>query len=120
MTVRYEKGAKDTRPWGTWEVVDAGETYVVKRIVVDAGQKLSLQSHDHRNEHWVVARGTAEITLGEKVFAAPADTAVFIPVKTKHRVRNPGTEPLVFIEVQTGETLDENDITRYEDDYGRV
>ena len=91
-----------------------------QKIVVNAGQKLSLQKHDFRNEHWIIAQGTAEVTLGEKVFEAKTDTAIYIPVGTKHRVRNPETKPLVFIEVQTGETLDENDITRYEDDYGRV
>ena len=120
MAVKYERGAHDTRPWGTWEVLDTGDRHTVKRIVVVPNVKLSLQSHDHRDEHWIIVDGTAEVTVGDKVFTATANTPVFIPAKTKHRIRNSGETPMIFIEVQTGDELDENDIVRYEDVYGRV
>ncbi len=120
MAVKYERGAHDTRPWGTWEVLDTGDRHTVKRIVVIPNGKLSLQSHDHRDEHWIIVDGTAEVTVGDKVFTATANTPVFIPAKTKHRIRNSGETPMIFIEVQTGDELDENDIVRYEDVYGRV
>ncbi len=120
MVVKYEKGASDTRPWGTWEILDTGDRHTVKRIVVTPKQKLSLQSHEHRDEHWIITEGTAEVTNGDKIIRAPANTAIFIPAKTKHRIENIGDTNLVFIEVQTGDLLDEADITRYEDVYGRV
>lgn len=120
MTVTYKIGEKDTRPWGDWEVIDVGPTYIVKRIRVLPDKKLSLQLHHHRDEHWIIAQGTAQVTLGEKVFDAPANTPVFIPVGEKHRIANLTQEPVVFIEVQTGDTLDETDIVRLEDSYGRV
>ena len=120
MVVKYEKGASDVRPWGTWEILATGDHYTVKRIVVHPKQKLSLQSHEFRDEHWIIAEGTAEVTNGDKVITAPANTAIFIPAKAKHRIENIGSNDLIFIEVQTGETLDEEDIVRYEDVYGRV
>ena len=120
MTVTYKIGEKDTRPWGDWEVIDVGPTYIVKRIRVLPDKKLSLQLHHHRDEHWIIAQGTAQVTLGEKVFDVPANTPVFIPVGEKHRIANLTQEPVVFIEVQTGDTLDETDIVRLEDSYGRV
>ena len=120
MSVNYKVGDHDTRPWGTWEVVAVGPTYIVKKIVVMPGQKLSLQLHHHRDEHWIIAEGTAEITLGDRVFVAPTNTPIFIQVGQKHRVANTTDKPVVFIEVQTGDTLDENDIVRLEDSYGRV
>ncbi|MBO4520828.1 MAG: phosphomannose isomerase type II C-terminal cupin domain [Alphaproteobacteria bacterium] len=120
MVVKYEKGASDTRPWGTWEILDTGEYHTVKRIVVRPGQKLSLQSHNHRDEHWIITQGTAEVTNGDKIVRAEANTPVFIPAKTKHRIENIGKTDVIFIEVQTGDLLDENDIIRYEDIYGRV
>ena len=120
MVVKYEKGASDTRPWGTWEILDTGDHHTVKRIVVLPGQKLSLQSHNHRDEHWIITEGTAKVTNGDKIITAEPNTPVFIPAKAKHRIENTGTENVVFIEVQTGDLLDENDIIRYEDVYGRV
>lgn len=120
MSILYKAGDKDTRPWGTWEVVAVGSEYIVKRIVVMPGQQLSLQLHHHRDEHWIIVEGTAEITLDNKVFNAPQNTPIFIGVGQKHRIANRTTTPVIFIEVQTGKTLDENDIVRLEDNYGRV
>ncbi len=120
MVVKYQKGASDKRPWGTWEILDTGENYTVKRIVVKPKQKLSLQSHNFRDEHWIVTQGTASVTLGEKTITASQNTPLFIPAKVKHRIENIAEKDLIFIEVQTGDTLDEEDIIRYEDVYGRV
>ena len=120
MVVKYEKGASDVRPWGTWEILDTGDRHTVKRIVVRPGQKLSLQSQEHPDEHWINTEGTAKDTNADKIIKAEANTPVFIPAKTKHRIENTGTTDVVFIEVQTGDLLDENDIVRYEDVYGRV
>ena len=120
MKNNYKKGDHDTRPWGTWEVLDAGEGFCVKRICVTPGNILSLQSHNFRNEHWIIVVGNAMVTLGDEKFSKKAGENVFIPVKVKHRIQNDSQEMLEFIEVQTGENLDENDIIRYEDSYGRV
>lgn len=120
MVVKYEKGASDVRPWGTWEILDTGDRHTVKRIVVRPGQKLSLQSHEYRDEHWIITEGTAKVTNGDKVITAGPNTPIFIPAKAKHRIENVGSEDVIFIEVQTGDTLDEEDIIRYEDVYGRT
>lgn len=120
MSILYKTGDKDTRPWGTWEVLDVGANYIVKKICVWPGKILSLQMHHHRAEHWIIADGTAEVTLGDKVFTAVSDTAVYIEKEQKHRIANKTDVPMTFIEVQTGETLDESDIVRFEDSYGRV
>ena len=120
MANNYKRGDKDTRPWGTWEVLDSGEGFCVKRIMVTPGNILSLQSHNYRTEHWTVVKGEALVTLGEDKLPKKADESVYIPVGTKHRIQNDGTENMEFIEIQTGTTLDENDIIRYEDTYGRV
>lgn len=119
MANNYKKGDHDTRPWGTWEVLDAGSTFCVKRITVTPGNILSLQSHNHRAEHWTIVEGEAVVTLDDKKIICKADDAVYIPVKTKHRIQNDSGRDMIFIEIQTGETLDENDIIRYEDSYGR-
>lgn len=111
---------KDERPWGMYEVLAEDGGYKVKRIVVKPGQRLSLQSHERRSEHWVVVAGTARVTVGEKEITLRADQYVAIPTRTIHRIANPGDEPLVFIEVQSGDYLGEDDITRYEDDYNRT
>lgn len=111
---------KDTRPWGTWEVIDCGETFCVKRIKVTPGSKLSLQLHHHRAEHWIIVKGTALVTLGDEVLTKKTDEHVFIPVETKHRIENATDSDVEFIEVQAGDNLDENDIVRLEDVYGRV
>lgn len=120
MTHSYHVGEKDTRPWGTWEVIAADEAYVVKKIVVNPGGVLSLQAHNFRSEHWIVASGTAEITLDDTVNQVPQNTHVFIDIKQKHRLANHEPEPLVVIEVQSGPKLDEGDTIRYEDIYGRA
>ncbi len=120
MTITYKTGDKDTRPWGTWEVIATGETYIVKRICVMPNQQLSLQKHHYRDEHWIIVQGTAEITLDDKVFVAEQNTPIFIKAEQLHRIANRTETPVIFIEVQTGDSLDENDIVRLEDNYGRV
>lgn len=120
MANNYARGQKDMRPWGTWEVVDCGEGFCVKQITVNAGGILSLQLHHFRAEHWIIVRGTAIVTLGNQELVKKAGENVYIPLETKHRIQNNTQEPMTFIEVQVGENLDENDIVRYEDKYGRV
>ena len=120
MANLYQKGDHDTRPWGTWEVLAVGNGYIVKRIIVNPHQKLSLQSHEHRAEHWVIATGTGRVTLDAQIIEAPQDTHIYIKRQQKHRMENATDTPMIFIEVQAGDTLDENDITRYEDVYGRA
>jgi mannose-6-phosphate isomerase-like protein (cupin superfamily) len=117
--VRYERGESDTRPWGRWEVLDTGERHCVKRITVVPGGILSLQLHHHREEHWVVVSGQARVTRGEETIELGPSQSVFLPREIRHRVMNPGDVPLELIEVQYGEDLDENDIVRLEDRYGR-
>lgn len=120
MANNYVRGQRDTRPWGTWEVLDCGETFCVKRIKVTPGSKLSLQLHHHRAEHWIIVKGTALVTLGEKIFTKHTDEHIFIPVDTKHRIENATESDVEFIEIQAGDNLDENDIVRLDDIYGRV
>ncbi len=120
MANNYARGQHDTRPWGTWEVTDCGKTFCVKQIVVNSGGILSLQLHHHRNEHWIIVEGTATVTLDDKILIKKAGESIYIPVGTKHRIQNDTAEPLIFVEVQTGDNLDENDIVRYEDKYGRA
>lgn len=107
------------RPWGSYEAVDGGERFQVKRIVVKPGGKLSLQMHHHRAEHWVVVRGTARVTRGDEVFLLSENQSTYIPLGVKHRLENPGTIPLEIIEVQSGPYLGEDDIVRFEDVYDR-
>ncbi len=120
MSNTYKKGDKDTRPWGTWEVLDSSDNFCVKRICVNKKSQLSLQSHHFRSEHWIIVKGQAKVTLGEKIIDVKANDAIYIEKETKHRIENPTQEPMEFIEIQTGENLDENDIVRYEDIYGRI
>jgi mannose-6-phosphate isomerase-like protein (cupin superfamily) len=117
--VTYRRGDSDERPWGRWEVLDTGEGFAVKRITVAPGSILSLQLHHHRREYWVVVRGRARVTRGDQVLDIGRNEAVFIPLGTPHRIENPGDEPLEFVEVQVGDRLDESDIVRLEDRYGR-
>lgn len=107
------------RPWGYYDSVDAGDRFQVKRIVVHPRAQLSLQRHMHRAEHWVVVRGTAEVTIGEAVSTVHENQSVFIPIGAVHRLANPGRIPLELIEVQTGSYLGEDDIIRLEDIYKR-
>ena len=120
MAITYKVGEQGERPWGKWEVLAVGEGYIVKRIIVNPRQKLSLQSHEHRAEHWVIATGTGTVTLDDKIIEAPQDTHIYIKKQQKHRMENATDTPMIFIEVQAGDTLDENDIIRYEDAYGRT
>ncbi|MDE2288504.1 MAG: mannose-1-phosphate guanylyltransferase/mannose-6-phosphate isomerase [Burkholderiales bacterium] len=108
------------RPWGCYDSVDNGERFQVKRIIVNPGASLSLQMHYHRAEHWVVVRGTAKVTCGEKSFLLTENQSTFIPLGTTHRLENPGKTPLEIIEVQSGAYLGEDDIVRFEDRFGRV
>ena len=120
MANNYKKGDHDSRPWGTWEVLDSGDNFCVKKIKVIPGGKLSLQSHRFRAEHWIIVEGKAVVTLGEDKLNKKADESVYIPAETKHRIQNDSSADVVFIETQTGDNLDENDIIRYEDVYGRA
>ncbi len=117
--VRYAVGERDTRPWGTWEVLATGVGYTLKRIVVNPGARLSLQYHEFRAEHWTVVQGSAQAEIDGVTHPLSAGEHIFIPLGAHHRICNPGEGPLVFIEVQTGEYLDEHDIIRVQDDYGR-
>ncbi len=107
------------RPWGSYDSVDMGERFQVKRIKVKPGARLSLQSHTKRAEHWIVVSGTARVTRDNDVFELYANQSTYIPIGAKHRLENPGTETLELIEVQSGDYLGEDDIVRYEDVYGR-
>ncbi|RYF77683.1 MAG: mannose-1-phosphate guanylyltransferase/mannose-6-phosphate isomerase [Comamonadaceae bacterium] len=107
------------RPWGSYDAIDAGERFQVKRITVKPGASLSLQMHHHRAEHWVVVRGTARVTRGEDVVLLSENQSTYIPVGVKHRLENPGKLPLELIEVQSGSYLGEDDIVRFDDQYGR-
>ena len=110
---------KVNRPWGWYDSVDEGERFKVKRIQVKPGASLSLQMHHHRAEHWIVVRGTAEITNGDEVITLQENQSTYIPQGQTHRLANPGNEPLEIIEVQSGSYLGEDDIVRFEDTYGR-
>ena len=110
---------KVARPWGWYDSVDEGERFKVKRIQVKPGASLSLQMHHHRAEHWIVVKGTAEITNGDKVVTLQENQSTYIPQGQTHRLANPGSTPLEIIEVQSGSYLGEDDIVRFEDQYGR-
>jgi mannose-1-phosphate guanylyltransferase/mannose-6-phosphate isomerase len=107
------------RPWGKFTVLEEGNRYKIKRIVVDPGERLSLQMHYHRSEHWVVVKGTAKVTIGEKELLVHENESVFVPKSEVHRLENPGKIALELIEVQVGEYVGEEDIVRFEDIYGR-
>jgi mannose-1-phosphate guanylyltransferase/mannose-6-phosphate isomerase len=108
------------RPWGSYDSVDHGDRYQVKRITVKPGAKLSLQMHHHRAEHWIVVSGTARVLIGEEVKLVTENESVYIPVGAKHYLENPGKVALHLIEVQSGSYLGEDDIVRFEDLYGRA
>ena len=110
----------DRRPWGTFTVLDEGDGFKVKRIEVLPGKRLSYQKHAQRAEHWVVVNGTAKVTLDDREIIVETGQAVDIAIGSAHRVENPGRELLVFIEVQRGNYLGEDDIVRLQDDFGRV
>jgi mannose-1-phosphate guanylyltransferase len=108
------------RPWGAYTVLQEGPGFKIKRIEVKPGAALSLQLHRRRSEHWVVVGGEARVTQGERSYALRANESTFIPVGTRHRLENPGSEPLLVIEVQCGDYVGEDDIVRFDDRYGRV
>jgi mannose-1-phosphate guanylyltransferase/mannose-1-phosphate guanylyltransferase/mannose-6-phosphate isomerase len=111
--------AKVNRPWGSYQSIDGGPRFQVKRITVKPGGRLSLQKHSKRAEHWIVVRGVARVTIGDKSFVLGENESTYVPLGSVHRLENPGTEPLDLIEVQTGSYLGEDDIVRLEDVYGR-
>ena len=108
------------RPWGSYDSIDMGQRFQVKRITVKPGAQLSLQMHHHRAEHWIVVSGTAEVTCDDKVFLLTENQSTYLPMASVHRLANPGKVPLELIEVQSGGYLGEDDIVRFEDIYGRV
>ncbi len=110
---------RDHRPWGWFETIASGNRFQVKRITVNPGAALSLQSHVHRAEHWIVVSGTARVTIGDHTSLVAENQSVYIPLGAKHRLENPGRLPMILIEVQTGAYLGEDDITRYHDNYAR-
>ena len=105
------------RPWGSYQSVDNGDRHQVKRIIVKPGGRLSLQKHHHRSEHWIVVRGTAQVTVNELVKTVHENESIYIPIGAVHRLENPGKIQLELIEVQTGSYFGEDDIIRIEDDY---
>lgn len=115
-----ESFPRDERPWGWYETLALSERFQVKRIVVKPGAALSLQSHVHRSEHWIVVSGTAQVTVENEVRLISENESAYIPLGAKHRLENPGKLPVVLIEVQTGAYLGEDDIVRYEDAYARI
>lgn len=116
----YAAGQHDARPWGEWTVLDVGPGYAVKRMRVIAGGVLSLQRHRHRAEQWTIVAGQARITRNAETFDLSAGQSITIGLGDIHRIANPGASDMVFIEVQTGRELREDDIERLEDRYGRV
>jgi mannose-1-phosphate guanylyltransferase / mannose-6-phosphate isomerase len=114
-----EEHLKVHRPWGSYQAIDQGARFQVKRIVVKPGARLSLQMHHHRAEHWIVVRGTARVTIGEQTKVLHENESTYIPIGAKHRLENPGKIDLELIEVQTGSYLGEDDIVRFDDDYRR-
>ena len=109
------------RPWGSYEVLsDESASWKVKYLTVSPGSRLSYQSHEHRTEHWTVVQGTAEVLLDGETHVVEVGSCIVVPKGAKHRCTNPGVEDLVFVEVQIGDYFGEDDIVRYEDDYGRV
>jgi mannose-6-phosphate isomerase-like protein (cupin superfamily) len=107
------------RPWGTFRVIETQESFQIKQLVVFPNSRLSLQSHQFRAEHWFVVAGIAKVEIDNQIHTLHPGESVQIPVMSRHRVTAIGENPLIFIEIQTGSSFDENDIVRYEDDYGR-
>jgi mannose-6-phosphate isomerase len=110
----------EQRPWGSWEVLDVGPGYKVKRLSVDPHARLSLQTHQHRSEHWLVVTGVATCTVGGRVGDVVAGGHVFVPRGAVHRIANDADDLLLIVEVQLGHYLEEDDIVRLEDDHGRA
>lgn len=126
VDVLKKKGAEEliehvtvNRPWGSYTLLEVGSRYKIKRIVVKPGAKLSLQLHHHRSEHWIVVAGTARVMIGDQTHNVHPNESTYVPISTKHRLENPGKVPLHLIEVQNGDYIEEDDIVRYDDEYGR-
>ena len=110
---------KEDRPWGSFEILHEENELKIKRIIVKPQSRLSLQSHQHRSENWTIIKGEAVVTIDDKEIPCSANNSVFIPAQAKHRISNQGEQDVIFIEVQTGSYLGEDDIVRYQDDYNR-
>ena len=108
-----------SKPWGSFEILEKGLKYAVKRLEVTPGSILSLQSHKHRSEHWVVVQGSAKVTVEDSNKTLSVGESIYIPLGSRHRLENPTKDPMILIEVQTGDYLGEDDIIRYEDIYSR-
>ena len=108
------------KPWGSFEIINEGIKYTVKKIIVNPGGQLSMQSHEHRSEHWLIAEGYAEVIINEETFNLHANQHIFIPKGAIHRIQNPNKKPVKIMEAQLGSILKETDIVRYEDIYGRA
>ncbi len=109
-----------TRPWGTYQTIHQEKHFLVKKITVNPGQKLSLQLHHHRAEHWTVVKGVVTVTRGDETFDLKRDQSIYIPLEAKHRMANKTDEVVEIVEVQVGDDLREEDIVRLQDDYGRA
>jgi len=112
-------GESDTRPWGSWTIIDEGDGFKVKRIEVKPRSRLSYQTHEHRAEHWVIVVGTASSVIDGRTVVSHVGDTVDIAIGQPHRIANDTDEPMIFIEIQRGSYLGEDDITRLEDDFGR-
>ena len=108
------------KPWGSYQVLDEGTHYTVKKIIVNSGGKLSLQSHQHRSEYWIIAEGEALVTINDEIKILKENKTIFIPRKSKHRLANKAVTKLIIIELWYGDILDENDIERFDDIYERI
>lgn len=120
MKIPEQRPLSETRPWGFFTILYDNENYKIKEIVVYPNQRLSYQSHEYRTETWTIITGVATVTMDDYTWDVPEQDIIWIPAKTKHRIANNGTIPLVFVEVQTGSYFGEDDIVRYQDDYNRV
>lgn len=120
QVVVYRLGEAATRPWGTWAVLDIGAGFIVKRVTVEPGQRLSLQYHHHRAEDWTIVTGSGLVEVADQPIGVSAGSHVHIPPLATHRITNTGDTTLLFIEIQRGDILDEADIVRLSDDYGRI
>tara|TARA_B110000263_G_C15240839_1_gene479291 strand:- start:327 stop:1256 length:930 start_codon:yes stop_codon:yes gene_type:complete len=116
----HANNLKVHRPWGTYEILDKGIGFQVKHLRIDPGQSISLQRHKHRAEHWVVVKGKAKVVCGKETYELSENQSAYVPQGVKHRLFNPGLEVLEIVEVQSGEMIDEEDIERFEDSYGRI
>ncbi len=119
IPIEYKVGETDNRPWGRWIVLDTAPNLVVKKLIVQPGKRMSLQSHGMRMERWIVTQGTALVTRGDEEFILHPGDGVLIPQHVKHRLSNRTEQELMVLEIQFGEYLSEDDIERFEDDYGR-